>query len=91
MFYRQLLLLIVTNPSPKGWESLGAATVFEKSCSSCAGRDGPGATESDVDNQRLKKYGVRFTGLKASAEKVFGFSLALLAKTSVVAPSLGET
>ena len=26
MFYRQLLLLIVTNPSPKGWKSLGAAT-----------------------------------------------------------------
>ena len=24
MFYRQLLLLIVTNPSPKGWQSLGA-------------------------------------------------------------------
>ena len=79
MFYRQLLLLIVTNPSPKGWESLGAGAgvggwVFKKSCSSCAGRDGPGATESDVDNQRLKKYGVRFTGLKASAEKVFGLS-----------------
>ena len=26
MFYRQLLLLIVTNPSPKGWQSLGATT-----------------------------------------------------------------
>ena len=26
MFYRQLLLLIVTNPSLKGWQSLGATT-----------------------------------------------------------------